>query len=148
MKDVSFMKAGLAALAVTVLLSAAPANAQTQVTRIDIPFVFGAGNEMLPAGQYEMVLDRFPRILLRNTTGKTFHSIALSAVWGKRSSADVSPATLRFERYAGTMFLTAAWAPGQEDGRTVLPSGRQAEAMRASLNESHPAPVMIDASLK
>jgi len=148
MKNLNSLKAGLAALAVAALLWSAPANAQTHVARIDIPFPFVAGNEMLPAGQYEVVLDEFAHMLLRNPTETTIHFVALSGSYEKRSSANLTPATLRFHRYSGTMFLTAAWAPGHEDGRTVRRSGRLAEAIRASLAANGSASVDIDSGLE
>lgn len=137
MKTLNCMKAGLAALAVTALFGAAPATAQPY-PRFDIPFQFAAGNELLPAGQYEVVVDHVARIQLRNTTETTVHCVALSAK-SKTRSPKHSQATLRFDGYDGTMFLTAAWARGQADGRIVQPSGRLAEAMRASLSESRGA---------
>lgn len=148
MKDLSFMRVGLAALAATALLWAVPAKAQTHVARFTIPFQFGAGNDVYPAGQYEVVLDQFARILLRNSNGTGAHFVALYGKYARRSSPNLSPATLRFERYDGAMYLTAAWAPGYEDGRTVRPSGKLAEAMRASRGGNGSAIVTLDASVR
>jgi len=148
MKNRNSKKVRLAALAVTALLWAVPASAQTHVARIDIPFQFAAGNEMLPAGQYELVMDEFARIVLRNTSETAVHFVALSGKYERRSSIYLSTATLRFHRYAGAMFLTGAWAPGHEDGRSVRPSGRLAEAMRASLDGNSAASVALDSGLK
>ena len=149
MKDLNSMKAGLAALAATALLWAAPANAQTHRTFIHIPFEFATGNEVLPAGQYEVILNsQTAGVMLRNSNDTAYHSVALSARTGKRSTSDVSVAALKFDRYAGTMFLTAVWAPGQEDGRIVRLSGKLAEAMRASLNENGSGSVTLNSGLK
>lgn len=147
MKNTNSQKARLAALAVTALLWAVPASAQT-AARIDIPFAFVAGNEVLPSGQYELVMDDFARIMLRNTTERAVHFVGVSGKYERRSSTYLAPATLRFSRYAGTMFLTAAWAPGREDGKCVRLSGRLAEAMRASLNGNSGASVELDSGLK
>ena len=145
MKTLNSLKAGLAALAVTALFGAAPATAQPY-PRFDIPFHFAAGNELLPAGQYEVVVDHFARIQLRKTTETTAHFVALSAK-SKGRSPNYSQATLRFDGYDGTLFLTAAWARGQADGRIVQPSGRLSEAMRASLSESRREGVTLVADL-
>ena len=145
MKTLNSMKAGLAALAMTALFGAAPAAAQPY-PQFDIPFQFTAGNEVLPAGHYEVVIDHFARIQIRNTTETTAHCVALSAN-SKTRSPNYSQATLRFNRYDGTMFLSAAWARGQADGRIVQPSGRLAEAMKASLSESRRAGVTLVSDL-
>ena len=56
MKSIHSRKAGLAAFAVAALLYAAPVSAQTHLMRVNIPFQFAAGNQVLPAGEYEGML--------------------------------------------------------------------------------------------
>lgn len=148
MKGLNCMKAGLAVLALTTLVWAVPANRQTHVVRFNIPFGFATADAVLPAGQYEVVFDQFARILVRNSNETTLHWVSLSGKSLRRSSRDLSPAKLRFGRYDGTMFLTAAWAPGCEDGETVRPSGRMAEAMRAGLGTTATEIVTVDSSME
>lgn len=146
MKNLKSPKSGLMTLALTALFCVAPLTAQPY-PRFHIPFQFAAGNELLPAGQYEVVIDHFARIQLRNTNETTAHFVVLSAKSKSRSSSDSSQATLRFDRYAGTMFLTAAWARGQADGKIVQHSERQSEAMQASLGESGRAGMTLSSGL-
>jgi len=61
------VKAGFAALAAPGLLLVAPAKGATHHLRLQIPFEFTDGNEVLPAGQYEVELDQFPHILVPAT---------------------------------------------------------------------------------
>lgn len=146
MKSIHSRKAGLAAFAVAALLYAAPVSAQTHLMRVNIPFQFAAGNEVLPAGEYEVVLDPFARILLRNSAQTSF--IALSAKSERGSGSNLSPGALWFDRYADTLFLIAAWTPGHEEGKTVRPSGRLAESMRAGLGKNIPARVILGSGPK
>ncbi len=147
MKSINSMKAGFAALAVTTLLLAAPASAETHWMRFQVPFQFTAGNEVMPAGQYEVVLDEFPHILLRNLRDVDVHAVALSVKAVKRSSSNLGVGTLRFEAYGGEMYLTAAWARGHEDGLTLRPAGKLLEAMNAGFRPGSRPAVILHADL-
>jgi len=144
----SSKKAGLTALAVATLLWAVPASAEPVRTYAQIPFEFMAGSDVMPAGQYEVTVDDFSRVVLRNTTESKMHYIPLSIHFVTRTSADLTAGKLRFEQHDGTMYLTVAWAPGHEDGRAVSGSQRMFKAMQGSGSESGSVAATSDIPLK
>ncbi len=87
-----------------------PGRAQEAKTiRVNIPFAFQVGKELLPAGQYVIEVDRVApgtslgsRLILRSSDGKNAH--LLTAVPG-HAGARRQPAGLSFRRYNQTYFL-------------------------------------------
>jgi hypothetical protein len=55
----------LATLTLIALIITMPANAQTKILRIHVPFEFYAGDNVLPAGDYRVAVDHvFNRVVL------------------------------------------------------------------------------------
>ena len=146
MKYLSSKKASLTALGLATLLWTMPASAQVSKTRCEIPFQFVAGSQVLPAGQYEVTTDQFARILLRHTRESAVHTVGLTSTYQARPPQNLSAGKLRFSQYGGTLFLTAIWAPGQEDGRTIAPSRRLTEAI--STGAANPVNITLETHLK
>jgi len=148
MKYLNSRIASLTMVAAAAVLWVAPASAQSTKVRVDIPFEFVAGNSVLPAGQYYVTLDGFPRVLLQGTNEKNGHMVALSGKSETRPASGAAGAKLQFSRYAGTVFLTGVWAPGHEDGKVVARSARLTEAMNAAGGEGGPTVMDLNSSLK
>lgn len=95
----------VAALAITVLL-VTPANAQTSVVRVNIPFAFTAGDQSFVAGDYTVAYDRMAnRIALQPRDGSEAHYLAPHTNLYMTRSATSSNATLVFHKYGNSYFL-------------------------------------------
>ena len=123
------------ALGVATLLWAPAAAAQGTNMRMDIPFAFVAGDEVFPAGQYLVTVDRqFGRCIFVSRTDATTKAIRLSATSDTRSLENGSLGTMRFILNGGQYFLTNVWRTGQEDGFRIVPSKRMLQAATARAN--------------
>lgn len=95
----------VAALAITVLL-VTPANAQTAVVRVNIPFAFTAGEQSFDAGDYVVAYDRMAnRIALHPRDGGDAHYLAPHTNLYLSRSATSNNATLVFHKYGNSYFL-------------------------------------------
>ena len=134
MKNSIFGKAMFAALGAAALFLAAPAGAQVSTMRMEIPFAFVAGDQLLPAGQYVVTVDQdFNRCLFANQSNTNAQMIRLESATESRRLAKASLGTLRFTRYGGQHFLSAVWRPGHEEGNRVVASKRLLEAARSKV---------------
>src|SRR5258707_516002 len=101
-----------ATLSSLTLLTAAAAFAQSNaVMQADIPFAFHVGAKILPAGHYEVRRDvvRYADVLsIRCRERKAGVMIFMD-----RADVGKAPetATLAFNRYDGTYFLSRVWIP-------------------------------------
>ena len=135
MKNAISGKAMFFALGVTALLWVAPAGAQVSRMRMEIPFTFVAGDQILPAGSYWVTVDQdFRRCLFTSQSDSTIQVIRLASATDNRPLAKAALGTLRFTRYGGQHFLNAVWRPGQEEGNRVVTSKRLLEAARSNVN--------------
>jgi len=132
MKNVNLLKAIPVVASLAAMFCAAPVFAQTHTMGFDIPFQFVAGDRMFPAGHYVVTLNQFSSLVLQSAKENKFYALKLSTDLAQRSHKDVSQALLRFTQHGDTLFLTAAWAPDQYDGKTLAPSPRLLEADRAA----------------
>ena len=122
------------ALGVAALLWVSPAGAQVSTMRMEIPFAFVAGDQLLPAGQYVVTVDQdFNRCLFANQSNTNAQMIRLESATESRRLAKASLGTLRFTRYGGQHFLSAVWRPGHEEGNRVVASKRLLEAARSKV---------------
>ena len=132
MKNPISGKATFFALGVAALLWAAPANAQGSRMRMEVPFPFVAGEQVLPAGPYWVTVDQdFRRCRLDSMSGSDIQIVLLSTVTDSRPRTKVENGSLLFTRYGGQHFLSNVWQPGQEEGNRVITSKRLLEAARS-----------------
>jgi hypothetical protein len=120
---------GLAALSLGIT-----ASAQTKTMRFDVPFQFVAGNESLPAGQYDVTVDEFSRMVIRPASGMGVHLVPLTSTYLTRAVDVIGDGRLLFTKYGDNLFLTAAWRPGYSDARMVTKSKRLQEAAKNNAN--------------
>lgn len=125
-------KAALVALGLAVLLGlAAPASAQTMM-RVEIPFAFVAGNQSLPAGMYNFVLDaNFSFCRIDSFSDGSSHPIRFMPGPARRQNANADRGVVQFEKYGDRYFLNAVWKPGSTDGLAAITSRRLIESAKA-----------------
>ena len=121
-------------IAIAAVALAASANAQNgNGMRMDIPFAFLAGNEVLPAGSYTVrVDDGFNRILLEPQTNGPVRAVPVASGITERKQSDAWLGVLRFQKYGERWVLRAAFRPGRADGYYVMPSKAEKELARIS----------------
>jgi hypothetical protein len=147
MKNLNTYKAALAVLALGTLVGTmTAAAADRSMARFDIPFQFVVGNEVLPAGHYEVVLVPDARVAVREVSEAKTHIVGLTRNFQSRSSVNSEKSLLRFSKYGDTLFLSAVWGAGDVDARTVAPGKPMIEASKADAGAS--AEVTIGASLR
>ena len=113
-----------------VVLSATPANAQTSLMRVDIPFAFLAGNEVHPAGAYVFKVDsNFRLVDFRALDGRATYRIQLAGGLPSKAGQAVK-GSLRFNCYGDTYALSGIWSYGAEQGYKVKPSKAESELAR------------------
>ncbi len=105
--------AGLALLSFSVPAIAA----DTTYMRIDIPFAFLAGNEILPAGTYHVdVSNSYNYADFRSTNETKIHRVLLAASRVERSLRESEVGTLQFQRYGDRLVLRAVFNPSKSEG--------------------------------
>ncbi len=131
------------ALGVAALLWVAPAGAQVSRMRMDIPFTFVAGDQVLPAGAYWVTVDQdFLRCRLDSVSNSTVQLIGLSVATDRRPQMKADLGTLRFTRYGGQYFLSNVWRPGRDVGNRVVASKRLLEAAESKVNGGDASPTV------
>ena len=139
MKNPISGKATFFALGVAALLWVTPAGAQVSTMRMEIPFTFVAGDQVLPAGQYVVTVDQnLRRCRFDNLSDSILRVVRLATTTDSRPLTKTAKGTLRFTRYGGQQFLSAVWRPGQEDGNRVVASKRLLEAAKSKGSDGSP----------
>ncbi len=122
MKNLISKAAILMTATLFVLMAAAPAHAQTNAVRANVPFEFHAGNQMLPAGLYQITLDP----MTKRVTVRAIESGAGAYLAANQSSAraGAAEAALAFNKYGDTYFLrevknggsvSYTWGPSKKE---------------------------------
>ena len=104
------------------LVAVAPANAQSTVIRANVPFEFHAGDQMLPAGQYQFTLDPLTkRIAVQAIEGS---GVAIVAAGQYKVQTRDEGVSLTFNKYGDAYFLRAVtdgndvayhWGPSKKE---------------------------------
>ena len=134
---------GFATFGLLALLTAGAAFAQSgpqsgAVMQADIPFAFHVGNNILPAGQYDVHPQVVPGVLsIRCQNCKGQATITTSPVSAKETP---EAGKLVFHRYSETYFLSEVWTPGKMTARRVGISEAEREMAR---NSSPTSPVEV-----
>ena len=123
----------MAVIGLMILVSAASAFAQTAPLRANIPFAFTAGEQVLPAGVYRVVIDsQFRRLDVRSINA--ISGVVLSANKQFRGHSP-DTATLIFHKYGNTYFLKQVWPAGRNDGYGLPATSAEREMARNAPTE-------------
>ncbi|HSB15201.1 MAG TPA: hypothetical protein VLE22_12140 [Bryobacteraceae bacterium] len=115
----------LIAAGLLALLSVADVCAETKLVRIEIPFRFIAGDQVLPAGVYRVAVDpAFNRMELRTEDGA---SGAFVSVYTAAKAPASDTGKLLFHGYGNTFFLQGVWAAGMTSGYKLPASKAERE---------------------
>jgi hypothetical protein len=99
------------------ILLAAPAFAQNSVNvRVNVPFAFHVGGQVMPAGEYDMKATAGSSLVTIQNSDCKNTSMVLSKTEGTIAATD--DLQLTFRVYGAARFLDGIWAPGKA-GRTV-----------------------------
>ncbi len=121
---------GAALFAGTLLvISVTPAQAQTGILRVNIPFGFYAGEQQMPAGEYivEMIANGAVKVANLDT-----HAAAAFLTFRVTNNNRAGSAKLVFNRYGDEHFLSEMWWTGQRDGLKQVTSKRELELAAVS----------------
>lgn len=121
-----------AALGLAVLVWSTPLRAQTPVYHYQIPFAFAAGEHVLPAGEYRVLVDT-QHLLLRieSPADRSTQIVRLMAGGIDRAAAKVDSGMLRFQKHGARYFLSGVWQSGDVDGKGVTIAKRIVESAKA-----------------
>ncbi len=104
--------AGLALLTVAV-----PAFADTTFMRIDIPFAFLAGDQVLPAGMYDVNVSNSNNYAdFRSTSETRIHRVLLTTGRVERKPSQADRGVLQFQKYGDHMVLRAVFNSWRTEG--------------------------------
>ena len=126
-------KTVLAALGAAVLFLATPAGAQTTSNiRVDVPFSFQAGGQLLQAGQYRIDVDSARHMCrLTSADNRSVGFVRVLPVTTRRSADEADQAVVRFAKQGNLYVLDGVWQKGAVEGNTVAHSRRSAESAKA-----------------
>ena len=103
MKNLISKTAILMTATLIALMTVAPATAQPNAVRANVPFEFHAGNQMLPAGQYQITLDPVSKqVTVRAIEGGAGAFLAACQSSARDGATETS---LAFNKYGDTYFL-------------------------------------------
>lgn len=132
MKNLTLQMAAMIAVVLVALTLAAPANAQVCYLRANIPFAFYAGDQLLPAGAYQLRVDVGARVVdLLPAADSGTHRLQLSGKFLSRSRSGLESGMLRFHRYGMSFFFNGVWRPDELEGHQVLQSRGEIELSKA-----------------
>jgi hypothetical protein len=123
--------------ALTVLLMATAAQAQTTNVKGNVPFDFVVGNHTYPAGEYAIksIFDDGTAIRINNAEGDAAGIALSNACTG---SAPANSTKLVFHRVGDNYFLYQIWTEGNSAGRE-FPKSR----VEVQLAQNHEKPELV-----
>src|SRR5690242_7619598 len=128
------------------LLVAACASAQSVNVKANVPFDFVVENATLAAGAYNIqsINDESGSswLVIRGENTKAMR------LFGSNAAENLKPAAtsyLLFHRYGGTYFLAQIWMQGEQHGRQLKKTRREAEIAKNLRSSEH---VVVLASLR
>jgi hypothetical protein len=130
-------------LALTVLLLATAAQAQTTNVKASIPFNFVVGNHAYPAGEYTVKsMSQSSSAIRIDNTDEPKKGITLSSECQKGQPAKQT--TLVFQRLGDNYFLYQIWTEGSSLGREFPMSKAEVQVAK---NYSKPELVIVAANI-
>jgi hypothetical protein len=129
--------------ALTVLLLATAAQAQTTSVKASIPFHFVVGNHAYPAGEYTVKsLSQSSAAIRIDNADESEKGMTLSSACEKGQPADGT--TLVFQRMGDSYFLYQVWTAGNSLGREFPMSKKEVQLAK---NYSKPELVIVAANI-
>ena len=130
-------------LALTVLLLATAAQAQTTNVKASIPFDFVIGSHAYPAGEYTVKsLSQSSAAIRIDNADESEKGMTLSTACQKAQPA--AQTALVFQRLGDNYFLYQVWTEGNSLGREFPKSKREVQLAK---NNSQPELVMVAANI-
>jgi hypothetical protein len=130
-------------LALTVLLLATAAQAQTTNVKASIPFAFVVGNHAYSAGEYTVKsLSQDSAAIRVDNADESEKGITISNACSKGQPADGT--TLVFQRLGDNYFLYQIWTEGNSLGREFPMSKAE---VKIAKNDSKPELVIVAANI-
>ena len=130
-------------LALTVLLLATAAQAQTTNVKASIPFDFVVGDHAYSAGEYTVKsLSQGSAAIRIDNADESEKGITLSNACGTGQPADRT--TLVFQRLGDNYFLSQVWSEGSSTGREFRMSKREVQLAK---NNSRSELVIVAANI-
>jgi hypothetical protein len=130
-------------LALTVLLLATAAQAQTTNVKASIPFDFVVGDHAYTAGEYTVKsMSQGSSAIRIDSADESEKGIAVSNACSKAQPAVGT--TLVFQRLGDNYFLYQIWTDGNSAGRQLRMSEKQAQLAK---NDSKPELVIVAANI-
>jgi len=99
-----------------------PAQSTTAVVKVNIPFAFGVGDKVFPAGNYSLAQPMQHFLVLRDARGQTVASAFTSGV---DADATATKPGLRFESVGGLRVLTEFWQGQDPAGQRLMTAGNR-----------------------
>ena len=109
----------------------------------NIPFEFMAGDQMLPAGTYDVTHlgDAHPVLRIQNQNGDHGGAIVRASISQPANTGRTT--RLVFQRYGDRYFLSQIWTARRSGGYVLLKSNRELEIARELAAKGTPAPEVV-----
>lgn len=135
MKNATLKTSLRIAIGVLVLLSVTTASAAAD-GRFHIPFQFLMGNQVLPAGDYNVKIDTAnKRIELTSWNGSA--AVCLSANTPVRTTSEAEIGKLVFHKFGNVTVLREMWRSGARSGHELTVSKAEREMAKAGIASSN-----------
>ena len=133
----------IALIGLGLLLATASAYARTGVVKANVPFNFTVSNSQLPAGEYRIhpLGVAGSAMTIQSPDGKYIQAFLPNACSSPKPQTTTK---LIFHRYGSQYFLAEVWEAGNDRGRELPRSGREAEIAQKEVAES----VVVVATLR
>jgi hypothetical protein len=119
----------LTTLSLFVTLAAVSVYAQSDMRlKVNIPFEFSVGNEVLPAGEYTIRHVAQTALVIRSVDCRVAQ---IFSTIGAQASATRNESTLVFHRYGNEYFLSTIWTAGNAAGHELSKSRAERGLIRA-----------------
>jgi hypothetical protein len=132
-------------LALTFLLLATAAQAQTTNVKASIPFNFVVGDHAYPAGEYTVKsLSQGSAAIRIDNADESEKGVTLSLSCTKNKGQRADGTTLVFQRMGDSYFLYQVWTAGNSLGREFPMSKKEVQLAK---NYSNPELVIVAANI-
>ena len=110
---------------------AAQAQSGPQIIKANIPFEFGVGNQVFPAGSYSLVSTPPALLELRDAEGHILTKVLTNSV--EASKTTVTP-KLQFRSEGGRYSLAQVWQENHSIGQELQPSRSRVKTAKRNSN--------------
>lgn len=117
----------VAAVSLSIALSAGPAQGQAGGVQAKVPFRFSVAGKSFAAGEYTMIVGAHQLSVVSAADGRTVAMALVNKVSGHRAGAT---GRIIFRCYRERCFLAEVWSPAEENGRQVVTSRAEVESAK------------------